>query len=281
VSLAKRLYYAAKSTAAMSYQLGRATGRPSQAIRFAALHLARDNTPSTLDWRGMSLQARRIDWAALQEVLIENEYGALAPYITSKPSPVVLDLGANIGTFALFVASLAREAKLHSYEPSTATYAILSANAAANPSLAWTTTRAAAWHEDGTISFSNASASTAGRVEATGDERVPALSLASIVKHCGGAIDIAKIDIEGAEEALLAGRNAELAAIETLVVEMHPDRCDCARVEATLREVYGPLYVIPGRRSSKPLLLMTRSTRKPALPLHEGSTDQKRRHTDR
>ena len=123
MSLAKRVYIAAKTTAAMTYQLSGATGSPGQAARFAALHLARNNAPAPLTWHGLKLAARRIDWPALQEVLIENEYGALAPYLTRKRTPVVLDLGANIGTFALFAFSLAPEAKVYSYEPSATTYA--------------------------------------------------------------------------------------------------------------------------------------------------------------
>ncbi|MDX2157464.1 MAG: FkbM family methyltransferase [Hyphomicrobiaceae bacterium] len=269
MNLSRRAVVAARATAAMTLQLGRATGRPDQAVRFAALHLARGNASTPLTWQGLNLSARRIDWPALQEVLIENEYGALAPYLTAKRAPIVLDLGANIGTFALFAFSRSPEAVIHSYEPSDSTYAVLAANAASNPSLVWNTTRGAAWSDDGTISFTNAEASTAGRVDEDGDERVPALSLASIVAQCGGHIDIAKIDIEGAEEPLLANRSAELSAIETVVVELHPNRCDAPRVARALCESFGQVYRIPGRRSSKPLVLASRAAVTPDLPTYE------------
>lgn len=270
MSLAKQVFTAAKETAAMTVQLGRATGRPDQAARFAVRHLSRQNQPADLSWQGFQLSARRIDWPALQEVLIEHEYGALRPFLNLRSAPIVLDLGANIGTFGLYVFSVARGACVHSFEPAEATFALLTGNAAKNPGIDWRVHRAAAWSEDATISFANTAASTGGHVATGGDERVPALSLTSILERCGGRADVAKIDIEGAEEALLADRPRELAAIETLVVELHPNRCDTRRVEQALRAAYGPLYRIPGRRSSKPLLLASRSTAVIDLPRFEG-----------
>lgn len=268
VSLAKRVFIAAKTTVAMTVQLGRATGRPDQAANYALHHLFRRDVPVKLAWQGFRLSARGIDWPALQEVLIEGEYGALTPFLADKPAPVVLDLGANIGTFGLFVFSVARGATVHSYEPSEATFALLSGNASIDPGVDWRNHCAAAWSEDGTISFANAATSTAGHVSTAGLERVPALSLASILQRCGGHIDVAKIDIEGAEEALLVDRVRELRAIDTLVVELHPNRCNSQRVAQALSESYGQIYRIPGRRSSKPLLLATRLDRAIQLPIY-------------
>lgn len=270
VGRVRRLLGSAKAIAAMTVDLGRATGRPDVATRFALRHVTRSLAPVEMSWNGMLLSARSCDWAALQEVLVEDEYGALRPYLKAKSTPIVLDLGSNIGTFALFCFSVAPAATVCSFEPSAETFAVLEANRARNPQHNWQVHRAAAWSKDGTVSFAASRTSTAGRVDSDGGEAVPAVSLATILERCGGRIDIAKIDIEGAEEpALCEGANA-LAHIETLVVELHPDRCDAARVAATLREAYGRLYLIPGRRSSKPLLMATRSSTPRNLPVYEG-----------
>jgi FkbM family methyltransferase len=261
---------AAKGIAVMTVGLGRATGRPDVATRFAMRRIAGSIAPVEMGWQGYRLQARSCDWDALNEVLIEDEYGELRSHLEVTPSPVVLDLGANIGTFALFSFSVSPHAAVHSFEPSADTFAVLEGNRARNPQCDWHVQRAAGWGEDGTVSFSASAASTAGRVDAGGSESVPAMSLATILARCGGRIDVAKIDIEGAEEPLICGGAFALQRIETLVVELHPDRCDAARVAATLRESYGRLFRIPGRRSSKPLLLATRSSVRPDLPVYDG-----------
>ena len=258
MTFARRSFIAAKTAVAMTVQLGSATGRPEQAALFAMRHIFRRNEPVMLAWRGYRLAARGIDWPALQEVFVEGEYGPLSPFLVERGDPVVLDLGANIGTFGLFVFAHARGAAVHSFEPSGATFAILASNASMNPGIDWRTYRAAGWREDGTVSFTNTEASTGGHISKVGKEQVPTLSLASILDRCGGRVDVAKIDIEGAEEALLVDRARELDAIDTMVVELHPDRCDARRVARALSESYGRLYRIPGRRSSKPLLLATR-----------------------
>ncbi|MDZ4843815.1 MAG: FkbM family methyltransferase [Hyphomicrobium aestuarii] len=265
---AKRAVVAARSAASITVGLTRATRRPDRSANYAAHFLFHRAKPVALSWHGFQIWARGLDWPALQEVLIENEYGALADYLVAQPSPVVLDLGANIGTFSLFVFSIAPTARVHSFEPSAATFDVLSKTRRANPQCQWDINRAAAWREDGSISFANGLSSTAGQVAADGDETVPARSLASILRTCGGEIDVAKIDIEGAEEAVLADSQAELLRIRTLVVELHPDRCNSPRVVRALRECYGNLYMIPGRRSAKPLILATRQRPPANLPFY-------------
>jgi hypothetical protein len=64
-----------------------------------------------------------------------------------------------------------------------------------------------------------------------------------------------KMDIEGAEEAVLCGSETALRSVDRLVVEVHPQLCDQDWVIAVLRSTYDFLYRIPGRRSAKPLLL--------------------------
>ena len=107
MSPAGHKFIAVKSMLAMAARLGMATRRPDIGARYAYSFLRDRNRPVAMTWRGLQLSARGCDWAAVQEVLIEHEYAALIPYLTRKPAPVVLDLGANIGTFALFSFSVA------------------------------------------------------------------------------------------------------------------------------------------------------------------------------
>lgn len=271
MNMATRLIGAARETAAITVRLGHATGRPDRAAIYAARRLVDKRAAVDLEWRGLKIAARGVDWPALQEVLVENEYGAVAAALREKADPVVLDIGANIGTFALFAFAEAPGAQVHSYEPSSATHALLASTAAGNPSCNWSTFQAAAWRTDETLAFANGAASTAGRLAPEGEERVAAVSLTTILGRCGGRADIAKLDIEGAEEAVIADAPTSLLdCIGTIVVELHPGRCDTGRVVDALARSYGTIYAIPGRRSSKPLLLATRSNIAHGLPVYDG-----------
>lgn len=249
----------AKTFVAITLRLARATGRPDRALHYAVSYFRDPLAPIGLTWRGLEFAARGVDWAAIHEVLIDGEYEPLRPALAGIPTPIVLDIGANIGTFSLFALAIAPSAIVHALEPSSASHRLLAANARANPNRAWHTHHGAAWSQDGTIAFSNAALSTASRVTTeTGDERVPAWTLARLLAQAGGWADLVKVDIEGAEEAVLGGGQGELAQIGTLVVEIHPDRCRELAIMGVLRDAFPRLYAIPGRKSSKPLILATR-----------------------
>lgn len=266
-----RAVNAAKAFVAITARMAQRTGRPDKAAVFALSALRARTSAITFTWEGIALEARGIDWPAISEVLLDGEYEALAPVLAASERPTVLDLGANIGTFSAFIFARAPAATIHAYEPGSASYAVLAGNARRNPRFAWTTHHAAAWSSDGEIAFENSAISTASRVVAEGgNERVRAASLATILARAGGRADLAKIDIEGAEEAVLVAGTGALAAIDTVVIEIHPNRCSERTVVELLRAAYPRLYRIPGRKSAKPLLLATRTAVALALPVYEG-----------
>jgi FkbM family methyltransferase len=244
--------------AAMAAHLTRATGRPDQALTFALCAALGSKSATALNWRGIALRARASDWYGIREVLIENEYGAVSPYLAGQSSPVVLDMGANIGAFSAFAFAAAPDAKIHAYEPSAASHALLAMTAEQNPGLDWIAHRAAVWSADGVMRFANAAASTGSRLSDSGEEQVPTVSLATAVARAGGKVDLAKIDVEGAEEEILAEGAEQLDHIATLVIEIHPGLCDERRVRAILASAYPVIRDIGGRTSSKPLLLATK-----------------------
>src|SRR5262245_6431849 len=66
-----------------------------------------------------------------REIFLEHSYDSDGFYCPS-PTDTVLDLGGNIGFFALFVQWKARGARVHSFEPCGDTFARLAHNVAAN-----------------------------------------------------------------------------------------------------------------------------------------------------
>jgi FkbM family methyltransferase len=210
-------------------------------------------------YAGRPVVVRWRDWPAIREVFIEEEYRIVAACLKGRERPVVLDVGANIGTFSLYVLSLFSKAIVHAYEASASTCAIVRETKKLNPGMDWHVHHAAAWGGDGTVSFETTAFSTGSRVSTEGKESVPARSLSSILSDVMPlSVDLMKVDIEGAEEAFLAGKAEALARVDNLIVELHPGRCNTDAVVETLRQAYPRLYLIPGRASSKPLLLATR-----------------------
>ncbi|MYB77336.1 MAG: hypothetical protein F4X83_09620, partial [Chloroflexi bacterium] len=103
--------------------------------------------------------------------------------------------------------------------------------------------------------------SMSSRVDDGGALLAKSVSLPSLVNRCAPAgedIDLAKIDIEGSEEAFLCSHPEALRRIRTLIVELHPDLCDAERVKAVLEDAYISVIEIAGRTSAKPLLYCRR-----------------------
>lgn len=214
--------------------------------------------------------AKKENWYGVREVLINREYSFLKLAVGETEAPLILDMGANIGAFAIFAFSLCGKAEIHSYEPSAATFSLLEKNRAMNPGLNWTARQAAVWRENATLEFETCAYSTGSKVSQSGGagfEKVAAVGLDTILKeHIKGRASLAKMDIEGAEEKVVVA-HIELIKekIENLIIEIHPQECDAAKVVSALRSVYANMYEVSGRKSKWPLLLATNKT----LPLPE------------
>ena len=238
-------------------------------MRLPAFLLARHlatlrRVPFRFAWRGHRFLARPVDEAAIQEVLLEQEYAAAARLVAAAPDrPVVIDAGANIGLFAMVMLAARPDARVHSLEPGAATFALLEANARANPAFAWRAHRLAVWRAAGPVAFGAMDASTSSRIDelAPGGrvEMVEAVTLGGFAaQHAPGPIFLVKLDVEGAEEAVLASSEAMLDRVEHLLLEIHPPRADEARVMAILSAHFPHVARLPGRRSAKPLVLASR-----------------------
>jgi FkbM family methyltransferase len=211
---------------------------------------------------GLRFSARPADANALTEVLVAREYACVDQVLGQLEAPTIVDIGANIGMFSLFCLSRRRQADVLAVEPAPATFRLLRRNAGRNPSLKWRTLRYALWSRDGEVGFEGREHSTSSRVSPSGGEVTAAITLETLCsRHVGSDVDLMKVDIEGAEEAVICGHERVLQRVANLVVELHPSLCRHDRVVASLRGAYQFLYRIPGRRSSKPLLLASRSRR--------------------
>lgn len=212
-------------------------------------------------YEGTEMLFRGVDAMAIKEVLVDKEYAFVLSCFETTKKPRVLDIGAHIGLFALWLLKQRPDVRIRSIEADPRTHALLSQNVilARMAGAQWENVNAAAWAQDGSIlRFSSAGPSMSHRVSCEGDTIVKGVSLKSLLDSFvgeSGVVDLLKVDIEGSEEAFLCSEPLLLRRVRNLVVELHPNLCDTGRVEKLLRESYGIVKEMHGRSSSKPLLL--------------------------
>jgi FkbM family methyltransferase len=256
-----------RSTLAHARALSRATSVSRlAALRYLLYRRARrlSGRPFAFRWQGHPFTARPADDTAIREVLLAGEYADVIRLLAEAPAgPVVIDGGANIGLFSLAVLAARPDAVVHSLEPAAGTFGVLERNARANPGFDWRPHRLALWRAPGAVAFGTTAASTASRIHELMPggtvETVPAAGLADFAaRHAPGPVFLLKLDIEGAEEAVLAAGEAVLPRVRHLVVEIHPPRSDEGRVLRLLEAHFPHVRRLAGRASTKPLVLASR-----------------------
>jgi FkbM family methyltransferase len=217
----------------------------------------------TFRWGDMPFMSRWKDWVAIDEIIYQHEYDFIAPLLNGLESPLVLDLGANIGLFSLVTFRYASKAEVHAIEASGDTFQVLAGNSRLNADKNWKTYRFAVWEEDGEVQFEDREASTASRVGSgeMGQVKVPAISFPTLMDQIaqGRRVNLLKIDIEGAEISSMAGQESLLSQVDHTIIELHPNVGNVDGVVSTLERAYPNLYSISDRLSKKPLLLATHS----------------------
>jgi FkbM family methyltransferase len=138
---------------------------------------------------------------------------------------VFVDIGANVGLFSLFVAATAHSARILAIEPEPGNFARLAFNIAANPGLPITPLALALGEAEGTAFIMlNARDRGGTRVaagETPGGVAVQCRPLLAVLGEARlTAIDALKIDVEGAEDQVLAPffRDAPAALWPGLIV---------------------------------------------------------------
>jgi len=152
--------------------------------------------------------------------------GALE-YRADSAAPRILDCGGNVGLASLFFKRRFPSARITAYEADPAIYKMLRANLDANGAGDVESVHAALWTENGRVRFL-AEGSDSGTIEVRSngiDERtvdVPSLRLRDLIANDpNGRINLLKLDIEGAEDAVLADCEPVLDQIDAIVMDLH------------------------------------------------------------
>lgn len=158
----------------------------------------------------------------LDEIAVREEYFIPPPL---PDVPVIVDCGANIGLATYFVKRRHPTARVIAYEPDPALFAVLEANIRRNHfadvHLHQTAVGGRARPD---VFLSTPEASMAGHLaagaEAVGGIPVDVIPLSDILRR-EPAIDLLKVDIEGAEAEALPEAAAELRRCRFVFVECH------------------------------------------------------------
>lgn len=149
--------------------------------------------------------------------------GVLA-FSTESPAPRILDCGANVGLASLYFHSRFPGARITAFEADPALFAILNANLQDNAAGAVEARHAALWTSTGTLTFqcegsdSGMIGSLGGAIDGT-STTVPSLRLRDVIDE--GPVDLLKLDIEGAEHAVLTDCEPVLHRVKALVMDLH------------------------------------------------------------
>ena len=236
-------------------------GYPAAAVYMIKTKFSKDHA-GTASYKGRSFSFYPRDMSAIREVLADNEYVFLSPYLKKIPSPVILDTGAHIGLFSLWALGENPSARILSLEASPETYQTLSRNVAeANKGGSqWAALHGAAWKNDELISFATSGDSMGHKVSsAPGGQFIKGVSLAALMeevsaRYGASRVDLLKIDIEGAEEAFITPYESLLQNVGQIAIELHPKSCDTDKVRVILSKYYTHIVPCTDRLSQKPLL---------------------------
>jgi FkbM family methyltransferase len=166
------------------------------------------------------------------------------------PGDVVIDGGANIGMFMLYILSLERNLRVFCFEPFSSTRERLQQNIAANGLSDRVTVHPYALFSSSTVMRLKSTPSSGetsfferwNTLENQPGEEVQCISLPAALDLCGvDQVDLLKLDVEGAELEILEGASQlDWVRIRRIALEFHNFiRSDTGRRVAEMLKAYG------------------------------------------
>ena len=149
--------------------------------------------------------------------------GALE-FCATSDAPRILDCGANVGLASLFFKRRFPAARITAYEADPALFAIARKNLSANGAADVELVNAAVWTSAGRLTF-RAEGTDSGMIDGlAGAVDGPAVDVASLRLRNILATerpDLLKLDIEGAEDAVLEDCEPVLDQVRAIVMDLH------------------------------------------------------------
>jgi FkbM family methyltransferase len=204
----------------------------------APVRLKSDPSTAVRGWISFS------EYWSFRKGLPESEYLFLKDVRKVSAQPVAIDVGANLGIFALELACLGFE--VHAFEPVATTFAKLKKNVAAASARGGRVTinQSACGDREGTVSFAIDERSPAtNRVAVVGKDvgALAEVSCTTLDAYCAragiAAVDFLKIDVEGMEPRVIRGAAGLLRRrkVAAMLIEISPG--NLANVNSSVEEL--------------------------------------------
>lgn len=154
-----------------------------------------------------------------------------------KPGMVVWDIGANVGFYTIAFARLCgNNGRVLAFEPFGSNVGYLLKHVVLNKFTNVVIIQCALSSQGGLVPFSIGKHSSQGKIELTSSYRVPAMAVDQFIADGGGPMpDLIKIDVEGAEAAVLQGARGMLVKkrpVIWLALHGYQERKDCTEILA-------------------------------------------------
>lgn len=171
------------------------------------------HTPATIEFRGMKVQTPDALSVLfhLCDFFVDRSCGTLDP-----ASSLIIDCGSNVGASVLFFRQQCPRAKIIAFEPDREIFSYLQRNT--RDARDMELHNSAVWTADGTVRFTPDNAD--GGFIGTEGIAVPSVRLKTVLEKYD-RIDFLKMDIEGAEVAVLEDCADALARVAAVYVEYH------------------------------------------------------------
>lgn len=161
--------------------------------------------------------------ALFDEIYITQPYA----FACDRPDPVIIDCGSNIGISVLFFKKLFPRAQITCFEPDPGSFALLQKNLAANLYDDVRAHATALSDRVGEITFYN-DPGTAGNLcmsidPARMNKHAITVRSGKLSDYITGPVDYLKIDVEGAEDAVMQDlmQSGKLRQVQKLFMEYH------------------------------------------------------------
>jgi FkbM family methyltransferase len=210
-------------------------------LRFALNELRPRGVTATYRLRGsevaFALRHHTADVLVLDEVFAQREYelpAAVADVLGAGPTVRVVDLGANIGLFGAWVLQRFPQARIDAVEADRENAAIHRLTIAANGREAsWRLVEGFAATGAGTVRFAGG---LHGRSHQADEREQGSVVQTLDVMPLLGEADLIKIDVEGAEWAILGDERFIGLPARAIVLEYHQEGCPHADPKAAAEQ---------------------------------------------
>jgi FkbM family methyltransferase len=192
------------------------------------LEIAANLTPTVQSWPrrkpGLFMAGTRvIRYADLHSFYhqIRQIFGQrIYNFRSDNAAPVILDCGAHIGLASLFFKERFPHARIKAFEADAALADTCRANYASFGASDVEVIEAAVWTHDQGVSFSQTN-DDAGHVTDGGDADVVKVPSVRLRSYLADTVDLLKLDVEGAEFALIEDCGEALRNARNIVMEVH------------------------------------------------------------